>query len=90
MPDHPTRFLMQTVIGLLPLLACPLLMLVCMKSMSGSRKCGADGDAKNLSPEQIEQRLNALMSEELALREAQAAAQASPPEVQPQPTSFPR
>lgn len=81
---------MQTVIGLLPLLACPLLMLVCMKSMSGSKKCGPEGDAENLSSEQIEQRLNALMREELALREAQAAAQASPHEVQPQPADSAR
>lgn len=68
-----TGYIMQGLLNWLPLLACPLIMLVCMRGMSSSKGDSSSGDASQLSQDQVQQRLDALMREELVLREALAA-----------------
>lgn len=62
---------MQTLIAWLPLLLCPLMMLMCMGPMllRRGKKCGSEAGVANLAPEQVRERLAALQREELALRE---------------------
>lgn len=81
----------DTFLTVLPLLACPLMMLVCMRGMFGGKKCDDKTAAVSseqlgaLSDEQVRVRLAAVQREELALRERLVADgngrvnQASPP-----------
>lgn len=63
--------MIQTLITWLPLLLCPLMMLLCMGPMllRRGRNCGAQDEIAGLDPEQVRERLAALQREELALRE---------------------
>lgn len=62
---------MQTLITWLPLLLCPLMMVMCIGPMLLRRgtKCGSEEAVAHLAPEQVRERLAALQREELALRE---------------------
>jgi Protein of unknown function (DUF2933) len=54
----------QQLLNILPLLACPLMMMLCMRGMFGGQKsCHKDGEQNNLL-----QKLEALEKQNLELR----------------------
>lgn len=70
--------MMDKLLAVIPLLACPLMMLVCMRGMFGGRKCDDTTAVRSepleaLSDAQVHVRLAAVQREELALRERLAA-----------------